>query len=148
MLGTCCKLKLRNTILPTHSFNNAPGEQWVPALHISNPDLATSTFFLFVLYFAPSSPHHQFFSTHCHSLFFHDDKRTNERMNEQTNDRTVTFLFSCHAHLLLTITNFLPFASFLFLLTLDRLNDDDDDKDDDDANDDSVTASCRPKSPF
>jgi hypothetical protein len=46
-----------------------------------------------------------------------DDKRT----NEQTNERTVTLLFSRHVHLLLTSTNFLPFASFFFLLTLDRL---------------------------
>jgi hypothetical protein len=43
------------------------------------------------------------------------------QMNEQTSERTVTLLFSCHAHLLLTITNFLHFASFLLLLTLDQL---------------------------
>jgi hypothetical protein len=51
----------------------------------------------------------------------HDDKRTSERKNERTNERTVTLPFSRHVHLLLTITNFLPFASLLFLLTLDRL---------------------------
>jgi hypothetical protein len=41
--------------------------------------------------------------------------------NERTSERTVNLLFSRHVHLLLTVTNFLPFASFLFLLTLDRL---------------------------
>jgi hypothetical protein len=46
---------------------------------------------------------------------------TNERLNEQTNERTVTRPLSRHVHLLLTITNFLPFASFLLLLTVDRL---------------------------
>ncbi|SAL98126.1 hypothetical protein [Absidia glauca] len=51
----------------------------------------------------------------------HDVKRTNERANERTNERTVTLLFLRRVNLLLTITNFLPFASFLFLLTLDRL---------------------------
>jgi hypothetical protein len=59
-----------------------------------------------------------FLHPHCHSLY---STTTNERTNERTNKRTVTLLFSRRVHLLLTITNFLPFASFLFVLTLDRL---------------------------
>jgi hypothetical protein len=64
--------------------------------------------------FAPSSPRHHFFTSHCHSLH---PTTTNER----TNERMVTPPFPRHVHLLLTIINFLPFASFLLLLTLDRL---------------------------
>jgi hypothetical protein len=62
-------------------------------------------------YFAPSSPRHYFFASIV--IFFTPPR--------QTNERTVTLLFSRHAHLLLTITNFMPFASVLILLTLDRL---------------------------
>jgi hypothetical protein len=46
---------------------------------------------------------------------------TNERTNELANERTVTLTFSSHVNLLVTIINFLSFASFLLLLTLDRL---------------------------
>jgi hypothetical protein len=92
------------------------------ALYFSNPDSATRTFFSVLFIFAPSSPRHYFFASHCHSLYSTTtNQRTNERTNEQTNGRTVTPLFSHHVHLLLAITNFLPFASLLFLLTLDRL---------------------------
>jgi hypothetical protein len=40
--------------------------------------------------FAPSSPRHYFFASHCHSLY---STTTYERTNEQTNERTVTPLF-------------------------------------------------------
>ncbi|SAM00849.1 hypothetical protein [Absidia glauca] len=48
----------------------------------------------------------------------HDVKRTNERANERTNGNS-PLLTSCSSFAYLT--NFLPFASFLFLMTLDRL---------------------------
>jgi hypothetical protein len=44
-------------------------------------------------------------------IFFFSPRQTNER----TNERMVNLPFSRHVHLLLIITNFLPFASFLFL---------------------------------
>jgi hypothetical protein len=59
-----------------------------------------------------------FLPPHCHSLY---STTTNERENERMNERTVTLPFSRLVHLLVTITNFLPFESFLFLLTPDRL---------------------------
>jgi hypothetical protein len=83
--------------------------------YILNPDLATRTLFLPFFIFAPSSPRHHFFAIPLPFFLLHDDKRTNEQTNERTNGN------SRHVHLLLAITNFLPFASFLFLLTLDRL---------------------------
>jgi hypothetical protein len=61
----------------------------------------------------------------CHSLLLHDtprrqsSNRTSNRTNERTNERTVTLPFS--RHLSLTITNFLPLASSLPLLTLNQL---------------------------
>jgi hypothetical protein len=73
-----------------------------------------SYFFCSILNFAPSSPRHHFFASTLSFSFFHDDKHTNERTN-------VTLPFSHHVHLLLSITNILPFALFLFLLTLERL---------------------------
>jgi hypothetical protein len=48
----------------------------------------------------------------------HDVKRTNERANERLNGNSP--LLTSRSSFL-TITNFLPLASFLFLLTLDRL---------------------------
>jgi hypothetical protein len=68
--------------------------------------------------FAPSSPRHYFLPPLCHSFY---STTTNERTNELTNEQTVNLFFSRRVHLLHTITNFLPFASFLFLLTPDRL---------------------------
>jgi hypothetical protein len=59
-----------------------------------------------------------FLPPHCH--YFHSTT-TNKRTNERTNERTLTLPVSLHVRLLLTVNNFLPFASFLFLLTLDRL---------------------------
>jgi hypothetical protein len=87
---------------------------------ISTPDLATRFFFLPVLYFCSFFPSSSLFNLPI-VILFTPRRQTNERTNEQMNKRTVTLLFSHRVHLLLTITNFLPFASFLFLLTLDRL---------------------------
>ncbi|SAM08961.1 hypothetical protein [Absidia glauca] len=111
-------MMLRNMILPTHSSNNV----CLYTLYFK-PRLAIRFFFLPVLYFAPSSLRHYFFASIVILLtpLLQTNERTSERLNEQSNDRTVTLLFSRQVHLLLTITNFLPFASFLFLLTLDRL---------------------------
>jgi hypothetical protein len=83
-----------------------------------NPRLAIRLLLLPVLLFCSFFPSSLLFCLHCHSLY---STTSNERTNEQTNERTVTLLFSRLVHLLLTFTNFLPFASFLFLLTLDRL---------------------------
>jgi hypothetical protein len=87
------------------------------ALYISSPDPARREEFFFCpnFTFAPSSPRHYFFTAM--SFFFTPLRQTNER----TSERTVTLSFSRHVHLLLTITNFSPFASLLFLLTLGRL---------------------------
>jgi hypothetical protein len=84
--------------------------------------LLQELFFSRSFIFVPSSPRHHFFTAL--SFFFTPRRQTNERTSkrttEQTNDRAVTLSFSRHVHLLLAITNFLSFASFLFLLTLDR----------------------------
>jgi hypothetical protein len=94
-------------------------QQCVPVhSKFQTPILLQELFFCSSLIFAPSSPRHHFLTA---LSFFFPSTTTNERTNEQTNERTVTLLFSRHAHLLLTITNFLPFASLLLLLTLDRL---------------------------
>jgi hypothetical protein len=98
---------------PTHSSNNL----CLCTLDFK-PRLAIRLFFWPVLLFCSFFPSSLLSYLHCHSLY---STTSNERTNEQTNERTVTLLFSRHVHLLLTITDFLPFASFLFLLTLDRL---------------------------
>jgi hypothetical protein len=73
--------------------------------------IAVSLHFFKSLFFTSSFlPQHFYFSS------------TLDRLRRRrTNERTVTLPFSRHVHLLLTITNFLPFASLLFLLTLDRI---------------------------
>jgi hypothetical protein len=90
-------------------------QQCVP-LHIrfQTPTWLQELFCSPALIFAPSSPRHHFFPPHCHFIYF-------TTTHERTNERTVTLPFSRHAHLLHIITNFLPFASLLLLLTLDRL---------------------------
>jgi hypothetical protein len=75
------------------------------------PRFGLRTFFSPFLIFAPSSPRHYFLLPIV--ILFNPRRQTNER----TNERTVTLPFSRHV----TITNILPFASILFLLTLDRL---------------------------
>jgi hypothetical protein len=110
--GTRLEMKIKPP-LPTHSSNNV----CLCTLNFK-PRFPIRLFFCPSYYFAPSSPRHYFFAFHCLYLY---STTSNERTNEQTNERTVTYLFSRPVHLLLTITNFLPFASFLFLLTLDRL---------------------------
>jgi hypothetical protein len=103
------QLRLKNTILPTHSSKNV-------CLFTLNfkPRFSVRAFFLFVLYFCSFFPSSSLFS-HPIVILFTPLLQTNER----TNERTVTLPFSRRVHLLLTITNFLTFASFLFLLTLD-----------------------------
>jgi hypothetical protein len=117
MLGICCKLKLRNTILPAYSSNLCT--------LAFKPRPAIRFFFCPSFSFVPSSPRHYFFassfvilSNPLRQMNERTNERTSKRTNERTTDRTVTFPFSRHAHLLPTITNFLPFASFLLLLTL------------------------------
>jgi hypothetical protein len=70
----------------------------------------------FIWSFFPSS---LLFCLHIVILFF--SSTINAWTHERTSKRTVTLLSLRHVHLLLPITNFLPFASLLFLLTLDRL---------------------------
>jgi hypothetical protein len=110
--GTQLEMKIKPP-LPTHSSNNV-----CPCTLHFKPRLPIRLFFLPVLLFCSFFPSSLLFCLHCHSLY---STTSSERTNEQTNERTVTLLFSGHVHLLLTITNFLPFALFLFLLTLDRL---------------------------
>jgi hypothetical protein len=110
--GTQLEMKIK-PLLPTHSSNNV-----CPCPLDFKPRFDYKNFFMPILHFCSFFPSSLLFCLHCHSLY---STTSNERTNEQTNERTVTLLFSRHAHLLLTITNFLPFASFLFLLTLDRL---------------------------
>jgi hypothetical protein len=85
-------------------------------LYILNPDRLLELFFypFFILLLLPLVI--TFLPPHCHSLYF---TTTNERTKERTSERTVTLPFPRHVHLLLTITNFLPFASSLLLLTPD-----------------------------
>ena len=89
MLGICCKLKLRNTILPTHSSNSV----CLCTLDF-NPRLAIRLFFfarpinlllipLVITFLPPMS-----FS------LLHDIKRTNERANKLTNGNS-PLLTSC-----------------------------------------------------
>jgi hypothetical protein len=101
------------TILPTHSSKNV----CLCTLDFK-PRFDYKNFFMPVLLFCSFFPSSLLFCLQCHSLY---STTSNERMDEQTNERSVALLFSRHFHLLLTISNFLPFASFLFLLTLDRL---------------------------
>ncbi|SAM09356.1 hypothetical protein [Absidia glauca] len=116
------------------SSNSTPTNVCLCALDFK-PRLAIRFIFFPSYYFAPSSPRHYFFASIV-ILFTprrqtnerasertneRASERTNERASERTNGRTVTLPFSRHVHLLLTITNFMPFASLLFLLTLDRL---------------------------
>jgi hypothetical protein len=101
MLGICCKLKLRNTILPTHSSNNVclSTLDFKPRFVYKELFYARPIILLLlplVITFLPPLP----FS------LLHDVERT----NEQTNERTVTLLFSRHVHLLLTITTFFAFC--------------------------------------
>jgi hypothetical protein len=110
--GTQLEMKIKPP-LPTHSSNNV----CLCTLDFK-PRLAIRLFFLPALLFCSFFPSSLLFCLHCHSLY---STTSNERANEQTNERTVTLLFSRQVPLLLTITNFLPFASFLFLLTQDRL---------------------------
>jgi hypothetical protein len=85
------------------------GKRTDPALWILNPDLAIRFFLKCPFFTLLLFPLVITILPHCHFFLLHND------------ERTVTLLFLRHDHLLLTITNFLPFASFLLLLTLDRL---------------------------
>jgi hypothetical protein len=86
------------------------------------PRLGLRTFFLPVLDFCSFFPSSSLFYRIV-ILFYSTttNERTDEQTNEQTNERTVTLPLSCQVHLLVTLADFLPFALFLFLLTLDRL---------------------------
>jgi hypothetical protein len=106
--GTQIEMKIKPP-LPTHSSNNV----CLCSLDFKRRSAIRSCF-LPVLSFCSFFPSSILFCLHCHSLY-------STTSNERTNEWTVTLLFSRHAHLLLTITNFLPYASFLFLLTLDPL---------------------------
>jgi hypothetical protein len=111
----------------TQSYNNDPIQSTAtvkfcqPCTLNFKPRFGYKSFFFPFFIFAPSSPRHHFFASPMSFSSLHDDKRTNRRTNEQTNEWTVTLPFSRHVLLLLTITNFLPFASFRLLLTLDQL---------------------------
>jgi hypothetical protein len=105
--GTWLEMKIKPP-LPTHPSIN------VCLCTSFQTPIGYKIIFLLVLLFCSFFPSSLLFCLHCHSLY-------STTSNERTNELTVTLLFSRHVHLLLTITNFLPFASLLFLLTLDRL---------------------------
>ncbi|SAL97237.1 hypothetical protein [Absidia glauca] len=78
--GICCKLKLKNTILPTHSSNDV----CLCTLDFK-PRLAIRLFVCPSYYFAPSSPRHYFFASTV--ILFTPRRRTNERTSQRTNGR-------------------------------------------------------------
>jgi hypothetical protein len=99
--GTQLETKIKSP-LPTHSSNNV----CLCTLDFK-PRFSYKNFFFSVLHFCSFFPSSLLFCLPCHSLY-------STTSNERTNKQTVAFLFSRHSRLLLTITNFLLFASFLF----------------------------------
>jgi hypothetical protein len=89
--GTQLEMKVKAP-LPTHSSNNV-----CQCTLDFKPRLAIRLFFLPVLSFCSFFPPSLLFCLQCHSLY---STTSNERANEQTNERTVTLLFSRHVHLL------------------------------------------------
>jgi hypothetical protein len=77
MLGICCKLKPRNTILPTHSSNNV-----CPCTLDLKPRFGYKSFFSARPLFCSFFPSSLLFCLHCHSLY---STTTNEQLNERTN---------------------------------------------------------------
>jgi hypothetical protein len=110
-------------LLQIESQEHDPAQQWLSMpFRFHTPIGHKNYFFVRPLFLLLLPPRHHFFASSLpFSFFLHDDRRTDGRTNEQTNERTVTLPISRHVDLLLTITNFLPFASLLLLLTLDRL---------------------------
>jgi hypothetical protein len=81
MLGICRKLKLRNTILRTHSPNKVRLCPLYFKLRFGYKNLLLPSFI-----FAPSSPRHYFLSPNV--IFFTPRRQTNERTNARPNERT------------------------------------------------------------
>jgi hypothetical protein len=76
--GSAAKLKLRNTILPTHSSN-------IVHMHFNfKPRFGYKSFFFSCSLFLLLLPLVITFLPHCHYFLLHDDKRTSERVNERT----------------------------------------------------------------
>ncbi|SAM07184.1 hypothetical protein [Absidia glauca] len=78
--GICCKLKLRNTILPKHSSKYA--------LWILKPDLATRTHFSRLLFLLLLPLVITFFLPIV--ILFTPRRQTNERTSKRTNERSAT----------------------------------------------------------